>query len=261
LESEAVLNAVAAVATQSLAVLPPLRELVEPHSRRPFVGTSHSMRTDWDATPGARAVDNRQHLLSEPSAGYDGWERSGSPDTENCQPRSPRFVDKEGGRWTVRTAHEEDADGLAEMYAAFSAVDRAQGMPPAADRRRRSWVEMLLEEGHNIVAEGANGLVGHVVCTPIDADNPELAVFVHPDFHDRGICTELCHHAAAAAAEAECESLKLHVERRNRAAISVYRRIGFELVDGEHDMRMVLPLDDSVAAAVRAPPAEQSPTA
>jgi len=199
--------------------------------------------------------------MSESSAGYDGWDSSECPGTKFCQARCPRFVDKEGASWTLRTAHEEDADRLAEMYAAFGAADRAQGIPPAVDHRRQSWVEMLLEEGHNIVAEGPNGLVGHVVYTPTDADQPELAVFVHPDFHDRGIGTELCKHVAAAAADAGREALELHVERSNRAAISVYQRIGFEVVDGDHDMRMVLPLDDSVAASVRAPPAEQPPTA
>jgi RimJ/RimL family protein N-acetyltransferase len=117
---------------------------------------------------------------------------------------------------------------------------------------------MLIEEGHNIVAEGPDRLVGHVVYTPVEADCPELAVFVHPEFHDRGIGTELCKQIAAAAVDTGREALELHVERRNRAAISVYRRIGFEVVDDDHCLRMVLPLDDRIAASVQAPPAEQS---
>jgi hypothetical protein len=53
----------------------------------------------------------------------------------------------------------------------------------------------------------------------------------------------------------------LHVERTNPAAIAVYRGIGFEVVENEHCMRMVLPLDEPTATRVCAPPAEQSRTA
>jgi len=199
--------------------------------------------------------------MSESSAGYDGWDSSQCRGTEYCQSRCPQFVDKKGASWRLRPAREEDVDRLAEMYADISAADRAQGLPPVVDHKRRSWVEMLLEEGHNIVAEGPDRLVGHVVYTPIEAAQPELVLFVHPEFHDRGIGTELCKGIAAAAVDAGREALELHVERGNRAAISVYRRLGFEVVDDAHSIEMVLPLDDTVAASVRAPPAEQSPKA
>jgi len=196
--------------------------------------------------------------MSESSeAGCGGWNGSACTGTEYCPPRCPRFVDKQGARWTLRPAQDGDAERLEEMYDAFGPTDRAQGIPPATDHERQSWIEMLLSEGYNIVAEGPNGLVGHVAYTPVDADRPELAVFVHPEFHDRGIGTELCKHAAAAAVEAGCEAIELHVERRNRAAITVYRRIGFEVVDDELDMRMVLRLTDPIASTVRAPPAER----
>ena len=199
--------------------------------------------------------------MTESSAGYDGWNSSQCRGTEYCQARCPRFVDTEGASWTLRPAREADADRLAEMYADIGAADRAQGLPPVAAHKRRSWVEMLLEKGHNIVAEGADRLVGHVVYTPVEADQPELAVFVHPEFHNRGIGTELCKQIVAAAADAGREALELHVERHNRAAISVYRRLGFEVVGDDHSIEMVLPLDEAVAASVRAPPAEQSPRA
>ncbi|MFO7833966.1 MAG: GNAT family N-acetyltransferase [Halohasta sp.] len=192
---------------------------------------------------------------SDPGTG--GWDSSACIGGPACPPRCPRFVDSEGSRWTLRQADPEDADRLTAMYADFGAADRAQGIPPAVDHRRQSWIEMLLEEGHNIVAEGADRIVGHVVYTPVDDAQPELAVFVHPDFHDRGIGTELCKQVAAAAAAAGCEALELHVEPTNRAAISVYQRIGFEEVPADHGLRMVLPLDDGIVSAVSAPPADR----
>lgn len=193
--------------------------------------------------------------------GCGGWDNSGCQGTPYCQPRCPRFVDKTGGIWTFRVATTDDIDQLLEMYRAFDSADRAQGIPPAADHRCQSWLETLFAEGYNIVAEGQNRLVGHVVFTAADDLNPELAVFVHPEYHNRGIGTELCKQAAAAAVEAGCETLMLHVEQKNRAAIAVYERLGFEIVDGEFGFEMVLSLDDTTERAVCGPPAHYSQTA
>lgn len=190
------------------------------------------------------------------AASCGGWDNTECRGTKYCQPRCPRFVDKTGGTWTFRVATTADIEPLGEMYSAFGATDRAQRIPPAVDGRCQSWLETLFAEGYNIVAEGRGRLVGHVVYTPVDDPRPELAVFVHPDYHNRGIGTELCKQAAAAAVEAGCEELMLHVEQTNRAAIAVYQGLGFEIVDGEFGLEMTLSLDASTAAAVCAPPRE-----
>jgi len=171
-------------------------------------------------------------------------------------PGWPQFVDKEGSRWTLRQADETDLDRLVALYDAFGDADRAQGIPPAVEHRRRSWIEMLLEEGYNIVAEGDGRIVGHIVYTPLEDACPELAIFVHPAFHDRGIGTELCRRLIASAAAADREALELFVELRNRAAISVYRRVGFETVDSDHEVRMVHALEDPSVSAVGSPPTD-----
>lgn len=190
--------------------------------------------------------------------GSDGWDSSACAGSPYCRARCPRFVDKQGETWTLRGADEPDTDRLVELYDAFGPADRSMGIPPAVDHRRRSWIETLLAEGHNIVAEGDDGVVGHVAYTPAEADRPELAVFVHPALQDRGIGTELCAQAAAAAVEADRAALELHVDQRNRAAVAVYRRLGFEVVDADHTLEMALELDESVAATVCAPPADRS---
>jgi len=119
------------------------------------------------------------------------------------------------------------------------------------DHQRRAWIERSLADGRNIVAENQERIVGHVYYTPADAPRPELAVFVHPAFHNRGLGTELCKHAAAAAAEADREGLELHVSQTNRAAITVYQRLGFEIVDRDHTIQMVLPLQEQRTETVR----------
>jgi len=192
------------------------------------------------------------------TAGDNGWDSSACTGSPYCPPRCPRFVDKEGDKWILRPAGEQDLDRLVAFYDAFGPADRSMGIPPATDHRRRSWIETLLAEGHNIVAEGDDRLVGHVAYTPAEADRPELAVFVHPERQDRGIGTELCAQAAAAGVAADRAALELHVDQRNRAAVAVYRRLGFEVVDADHTMHMALELDEAVAANVCAPPADRS---
>ncbi|WP_058367080.1 GNAT family N-acetyltransferase [Haloparvum sedimenti] len=175
-------------------------------------------------------------------------DRSADPTAERSpapapSPRGPRFVDKLGVRWRIRAADGDDRDALAAMYADFGTADRAQGLPPVTESRTVRWLDDLFERGWNVVAEGEAGVVGHATLTPTDADEPELAVFVHPAYQDRGLGTELCRHIVARAAATDRDAVVLTVERRNRAALSVYRGLGFETVEGERgDLWMRLPL-------------------
>ena len=184
----------------------------------------------------------------------DGWDGSECEGTVHCPPRCPRFVDKEGARWTVRPAVPEDAAALAEMYEGFGGENRAQGLPPVTRRRRVEWIESMLAEGNNVVAERNGEPYGHAVYTPTDADRPELAVFVYPSMQGRGVGTELCRHVIAHAAAAGREGLELHVESGNHVARRVYRTVGFELAERRGDLRMEVDLDEPVATEVRWPP-------
>ncbi|QKY18076.1 GNAT family N-acetyltransferase [Halorubrum sp. CBA1229] len=184
----------------------------------------------------------------------EGWDGSECEGTVHCPPRCPRFVDKEGARWTIRPAVHEDAAPLAEMYERFETGDRAQGLPPVTRDRRAEWIESMLTEGSNVVAERDGELFGHAMYTPSDAPRPELAVFVQPTMQGRGVGTELCRHVIADAAAAGREGLELHVESGNRVARRVYRTVGFELAERRGDLRMELDLDDPIATEVRWPP-------
>ena len=195
------------------------------------------------------------------SVACDGWDGSECEGTPHCPPRCPRFVDKEGARWTIRPATDADEPFLAEMYEDFGRPHRAQGLPPVSRRRRVDWIQSMLSEGNNVVAERNGELFGHAMYTPTDADTPELAVFVHPDAQDRGVGTELCRHVIANAAAAGRDGIELHVETGNRPARSVYRTVGFEVVERRGDLRMRLDLDRPIATEVRWPPlARNGPT-
>lgn len=189
-----------------------------------------------------------------PNVACDGWDGSECEGTVHCPPRCPRFVDTRGERWTVRFAEPGDADRMLEMYEAFGTADRAQGIPPANPDRRVEWVEALLSDGNNVLAERNGRVKGHAVYTPLDVDRPEIAVFVHPDVRGRGVGTELCRQLIADAAAGNREALVLHVETGNHAARNVYHDVGFRAVERSGDLRMALPLDDPVATETQWPP-------
>ena len=193
-------------------------------------------------------------MRNDATTACDGWDGSECEGTPHCPPRCPRFVDKEGTRWTIRPAVDADEPFLAEMYDGFDHTHRAQGLPPVSRRRRAEWIATMLRDANNVVAERDGELLGHAMYTPTDAAVPELAVFVHPDAQDRGVGTELCRHVIANAAAAGREGLELHVETGNRVARSVYRTVGFEVAERRVDLRMRLDLGDPIATEVRWPP-------
>ncbi len=159
------------------------------------------------------------------------WNPSECEGSLHCPARCPRFVDKEGKPWIIRPATVADRKPLLEMYADFDPVCRAQGLPPLTDERREQWLDMLTTKGNNFVAVDGTGIAGHAVYTPTDDKEPELAVFVHQDYQDCGIGTELCKQLVADAAAAGRDALVLEVEPSNRTARSVYESIGFERIE------------------------------
>lgn len=143
------------------------------------------------------------------------------------------FVDEEGVAWRVRPYEPDDREPLLETYFDFDPDQRAQGVPPLTDDRIVDWLDALLEDGRNFVAASGGRVVGHALYTPTDAPEPELAVFVHQNYQNRGIGTELCRRVVEAAAAADRDALVLEVEPRNRIAIRVYEKLGFERVENE----------------------------
>ncbi|WP_416839995.1 GNAT family N-acetyltransferase [Haloferax sp. DFSO52] len=183
------------------------------------------------------------------------WDPSQCTGTPYCPPRCPRFIDKYGDGLVIRPYAPDDWEPLNEMYRDYAIEHRSMGIPPIGDKHREEWLSALVERGRNFVAVGDGRVVGHITYTPRDDPEPELAVFVHQDSHNRGIGTELCRHAIADAAESGHEALLLYVAKENRRAIHVYLGLGFEVVASEStDTKMRLVLDQSVMAETRTTP-------
>lgn len=144
---------------------------------------------------------------------------------------------------------------LLRMYDGFDVTSQTLGLPPNGRAATRRWLERLTDDGWNLLAWDGEAVVGHVGVVPADEDEPELVVFVHPDYQGRGLGTELVRQAVAYAAAGRAEALRLSVAEHNRGAIHVYRNVDFAVADRLPEaLEMRLALDAPVATAVRRPP-------
>ncbi|SFC71426.1 Acetyltransferase (GNAT) family protein [Halobiforma haloterrestris] len=175
------------------------------------------------------------------------------------------FEDGEGRTIEVRApdSFEEVIDDVVEMYDAFDPTDRAQGIPPTGEERIRGWLETIADESINVVARHDGNVVGHAMLVP-DADDPpsmdgegddadgpgpgdiewELAIFVLQEYQRAGIGTVLLEQLLGHASDVGITRVWLTVERWNKPAIALYKRVGFETTGGESfEQEMAILLD------------------
>jgi len=137
----------------------------------------------------------------------------------------------------------QDLETLVEMYGDFSPEDRAQGIPPSKEDAIRDWLDIVTApDCLNVVARHDDRTVGHAMLVADDGSH-ELAIFVLQDYQGAGIGTELLETTLGAAREAGFGNIWLSVERWNRPAIALYRKVGFEPAESgnfEKEMRLEL---------------------
>ncbi|WP_458206799.1 N-acetyltransferase family protein [Haladaptatus sp. NG-SE-30] len=152
------------------------------------------------------------------------------------------FTDREDREIEIRPYEDDDEEPLVSMYVDFDPADRAQGIPPATEPRVRDWVDTLTE-GLNVVAWHGDHVAGHATLVPDGNDSSELAIFVHQDYQRAGIGSHLIRTLLGYGREEGIEKVWLTVERWNRAAVNLYRNVGFETADAESfELEMVLRL-------------------
>jgi ribosomal protein S18 acetylase RimI-like enzyme len=152
-------------------------------------------------------------------------------------PRPPTtFTDQAGREITVRT--DDDLDALVAMYDEFTDADRAQGLPPRGETRRRSWLQSLVPEGVHLLAVHDGLAVGHAALVPMSETTHELVVFVRPDYQLAGIGSRLVSHLLGAGRARGVERVWLTVHRHNRVAKRLYRSTGFEITTRGREWEM-----------------------
>ncbi|MFB6267406.1 MAG: N-acetyltransferase family protein [Halodesulfurarchaeum sp.] len=163
-------------------------------------------------------------------------------------PSPPRSVTDGDGREIEIVAYDGDREALIRMYDDFDPADRAQGIPPVGRERIDDWLDHLLGEGSfNVVAVHEDRVVGHATLVGDEEGAFELAIFVHQDYQGAGIGTELLEALLGYGAENGVERVWLTVERWNRPAINLYKKVGFETSDAqsfEHEMSIRLNPED-----------------
>ncbi|GAA0665257.1 GNAT family N-acetyltransferase [Natronoarchaeum mannanilyticum] len=154
------------------------------------------------------------------------------------------FEDREGRTIEVRAYESGDEEALVEMYDAFDPADRAQGIPPSTEERIRDWLELIVDEGHNVIAWHDDAVAGHATLVPDGAEAYELAIFVTQEYQRAGIGGRLIRALLGYGASQDVQHVWLTVERWNRAAVALYEDVGFERSGTESfELEMSLRLD------------------
>ncbi|MFC6905145.1 GNAT family N-acetyltransferase [Halalkalicoccus tibetensis] len=142
------------------------------------------------------------------------------------------FEDREGRDIELLVYDERWFDALCEMYDTFDPSDRAQGIPPAREERVRSWLDVILDEGQDVIAVDTSDdderVVGHATLVPDGDDATELAIFVHQDYQGAGIGSRLIRALLGHGEREGVEKVWLTVERWNHPAVGLYESVGFE---------------------------------
>ena len=158
------------------------------------------------------------------------------------------FTDGEDRGIEIRahTDSEADHEALVSMYDSFDPADRAQGIPPAGESRIREWLDAILaEDCLNVIAWCGDDAAGHATLVP-DDDAWELAIFVHQRYQRAGIGTQLIRGLLGLGQANGVEKVWLTVERWNRAAVTLYEKMGFETSNAESfELEMALRLHES----------------
>ncbi|MDZ5810389.1 GNAT family N-acetyltransferase [Halorubrum sp. AD140] len=157
------------------------------------------------------------------------------------------FTDREGRTVELRPyeGSEEGYESLVAMYDDFDPADRAQGIPPGGEERIREWLDAILgDDCLNVIAWCGDEVAGHATLVP-DGDAYELAIFVHQTYQRAGIGTHLIRGLLGHGQARGIRKVWLTVERWNRAAVSLYKKIGFETSNAESfELEMGLRLND-----------------
>ncbi|MDF9748496.1 GNAT family N-acetyltransferase [Natrinema salsiterrestre] len=186
------------------------------------------------------------------------WDNSECQGTPYCPPRCPRFEGKDGTPLLVRPYESDDRDALVSMYADLDLYSRAMGLPPATVPKIDDWLGRLLSNGWSLVALDGSRVIGHVAVVPADSSAPEFLIFVHQDYQNNALGTELIKQLVAYAGDKDHSGLTLEVSKGNKRAITVYENIGFDVTERKlSELEMELDLETSFVKRLQRPPADR----
>lgn len=131
---------------------------------------------------------------------------------------------------TIRNLQESDYISLLEMYRNFQPKNYIMGLPPPVEPLCVKWLQKLLSEKFNLIAENGRIILGHASIIDVPGgDFCELIVFVHQDYRSLRIGTRLTEEICQRAMYLGRKKIWLMVESNNLHAVKIYYRIGFRV--------------------------------
>lgn len=143
------------------------------------------------------------------------------------------FEDEAGREIRIESLGDLTCESLVQMYLDLDGRCRAMGIPPASESALRSWLTTI-EGGHNLLARTDDRVVGHSVILPDESGSHELAIFVHQEYQNAGIGTELLETLLGDARAMGIGHVWLTVACGNGTAKRLFRSLGFSVTERSH---------------------------
>lgn len=119
---------------------------------------------------------------------------------------------------------------LVQMYLDLSGQSRSMGIPPVGDDAIKDWL-VDLGDGIHLAAWFDDSIVGHATLLSDGRGSYELAIFVHQDYQQAGIGTELLRTLLGAGEEEGVELVWLTVSTGNAVAKRLFQSAGFSVTN------------------------------
>jgi RimJ/RimL family protein N-acetyltransferase len=132
---------------------------------------------------------------------------------------------------SVRPATDHDLDAAVDLYESVAEEGRwiaAEAPVDRGARRQRFESSIRREDAQFFVAEKDGRLVGELGIEVQSYGVADFGMMVAADVRGRGVGSALMDAAIAWAREAGAHKIALHVWPHNEAAITLYRKFGFE---------------------------------
>lgn len=140
------------------------------------------------------------------------------------------LTDSLGRAIEIRPYSDSDSEALVSMYETFDKTQRAQGVPPLESAAIEQWLHDILG-GVNVVAVHGDRIVGHVSFVEDGTGRHELAIFVHQEYQQAGIGSQLMAAGLGHARQHGVGYMWLTVEKTKRYQQRFYNRAGFSAVN------------------------------
>jgi putative acetyltransferase len=141
---------------------------------------------------------------------------------------------KDNREVTLRLLKLDDRNRLLHLFSTMSDKALEWGMPPYTKGTIGHWMSNI-EKLIPLIAVYQDQIVGYVTIFkhvhPRERGVADLGIYLHQDFHSVGLGTIMTEVVLSIAEEQGLHRIGLHVVEDNRAAVNLYKKLGF-IIEG-----------------------------